>query len=623
MDKRITIALAAAALGASYGVATLVVGQRVEAEIEQLAATLTARDDVRVSRMDYERGFRRGTLHYDLTWVPEDADLQAVLAGLDMPDGVRLAGTAAVRHGPWVGGGAGFALAATHAELPLPDDWRRALPQYPGQAPLLRGHAHLTLGGGLAASVKAIDYRGRVLDPDSDTRVQLELSGLGAAVQTDVRLQRVGFELRLDGVDVSFDEDGETGRIELRGLGLEGEVTEGRPRLWVGTSTLALARAAISLQEDAFELESLRVHSDSRIDANRWNSVTTLSSGPARFGEYGIQGFESTTAVRNVDADALSEFIVLVQRPPRMENDGAVEEAAARMIALGERILAGAPTLSIDTLRIAWFEADDVVGRMQLGYEGAAVLSPGDLAALGEGLRGEAELRLKKSALRRFAALASSDGGQAAATEAEVEEAYQGVLAGLQLFPFVVESEQDVSVSAAVREGRVWVGETELGTVADLLAMAGLDRRPGVPGDGAGRLDVDAEPLFGRVELAADFEPDPWSMDLAAGGGDDLEEILGGGCVGWVNAARPDVVLDYSAGSYPLHVFARAEDDTTLAIRDPAGRWHCNDDAPDQGVDPGLVFDDPASGAYVIWVGVYELGVTEARLYFSEIGMGD
>lgn len=622
MDKRILIALVVV-LGAAYGVSTLLVGHQVEQQMEELAATLTARDDVRVARMDYERGFRRGTLHYDLTWVPEDADFESMLSALDLDDGLRLTGSMTVRHGPWVGGGAGFALAATNAELPLPDDWRPALPQYPGQAPMLRGHARITLGGALAAKLTAIDYRGRVLVPDSDARIQLDLSGLEAALRSDRRLEHLGFDLRLDAAEADFGDSAEMGKIALHGLRVDGEVAEGRPQLWIGTSTLALAHAAFSMPEQEFELRDFRIHSDTRIDDNRLSSVTTLSSGPTRFGEYGIQGIDSASALRNVDADALSEFMVLVQRPPPMEDEQAIEAAAARMIALGERILAGAPTLSVDTLRIAWFDTDDIVGRLVLGYEGTAAIDPDDLAALGAGLRGEAELRLNKSALRRFAALVNAREGGAAMPDAEVEEAYQGMLAGLELFPFVVQSERDLSVSAALREGSVWVGETEMGTVAELLAMAGLDRRPGALRSGSGQLEMEAEPLFGRVELAADFEPDPWSMDLAAGGGDDLEEILGGACVGWINAARPDVVLQYEAGAYPLHIFVAADDDTTLAVLDPAGRWHCNDDAPGRGVDPGLVFEAPESGEYVIWVGVYELGVTEARLYFSEIGMGD
>jgi hypothetical protein len=92
--------------------------------------------------------------------------------------------------------------------------------------------------------------------------------------------------------------------------------------------------------------------------------------------------------------------------------------------------------------------------------------------------------------------------------------------------------------------------------------------------------------LAGRPSLIID----PRYVAVAAGGSDDLERLVGGGCVGWVNAERPDVVLKYEAGPDPLFLYASAAYDTTLAVLDPQGRWHCNDDFPGRGLNPGLAF---------------------------------
>ena len=130
-----------------------------------------------------------------------------------------------------------------------------------------------------------------------------------------------------------------------------------------------------------------------------------------------------------------------------------------------------------------------------------------------------------------------------------------------------------------------------------------------------------AEPLYGRLELEYDFIQDPYAIELLAGGADDLEVILGEGCIGYVNGRNPDVVLSYAAGPNPLYIYGTSEFDTSLAVLDPNGQWHCNDDALGRGLDPGLEFVDPASGDYVIWVGTLDGNMVEAILSISELGM--
>jgi S1-C subfamily serine protease len=74
-----------------------------------------------------------------------------------------------------------------------------------------------------------------------------------------------------------------------------------------------------------------------------------------------------------------------------------------------------------------------------------------------------------------------------------------------------------------------------------------------------------------------------------------------------LNAARPDYGIVYSgAGPYSLSLFAEGEQDSTLIVEDPKGRWYCNDDySSATGHNPGLVLDHPVDGYYRIWVGTY------------------
>jgi hypothetical protein len=111
------------------------------------------------------------------------------------------------------------------------------------------------------------------------------------------------------------------------------------------------------------------------------------------------------------------------------------------------------------------------------------------------------------------------------------------------------------------------------------------------------------------VDLAAGFMPDPWQYAIQAGGDNEITGALGSGCRGYIHAAAPDVDLNYEAGGLPLYIHARSDADTTIAVLDPAGNWHCNDDAI--GLNPMVSFARPLSGNYNIWVGV--LGSSQTR----------
>lgn len=120
---------------------------------------------------------------------------------------------------------------------------------------------------------------------------------------------------------------------------------------------------------------------------------------------------------------------------------------------------------------------------------------------------------------------------------------------------------------------------------------------------------------FGTVSLTAGFLPDPHTAAIPSGGPIDISP-LGNGCVGWT-ADQADYRVDYSAGQFPLSFLVIAPGDTTLAILAPDGNMYCNDDV--SGHDPGVAFDAPMSGTYMIWVGSFAQGQSYAStLYVTE-----
>jgi serine protease Do/protease YdgD len=125
-------------------------------------------------------------------------------------------------------------------------------------------------------------------------------------------------------------------------------------------------------------------------------------------------------------------------------------------------------------------------------------------------------------------------------------------------------------------------------------------------------------PSFGTLNLSANFMPDPQVVNVTAGGNVPAERLGGSACVGTI-ADAPDVRLNYRAGQgLPLYISVRSNADTTLVINLPNGRWICNDDF--NGLNPGIVFNQPMSGQYDIWIGHYDRGRrVPAQLLISEI----
>lgn len=115
--------------------------------------------------------------------------------------------------------------------------------------------------------------------------------------------------------------------------------------------------------------------------------------------------------------------------------------------------------------------------------------------------------------------------------------------------------------------------------------------------------DWTADPSYGSHHLAAGFTPDPWVQSLQAGGSTEVNGKLGPNCTGFIMASAPDIDLHYTAGSMPLYITAESNADTTLVINAPDGRWYCNDDFI--GLNPLVMFQNPTSGMYNIWVGVH------------------
>lgn len=112
------------------------------------------------------------------------------------------------------------------------------------------------------------------------------------------------------------------------------------------------------------------------------------------------------------------------------------------------------------------------------------------------------------------------------------------------------------------------------------------------------------------VQLSAGFLPDPQTARGQAGGPVQGSALANNesGCTGWVPAApQHTLMLQTAFRSLRIVVSAGEDDDTTLIVRGPDGRYYCNDDT--DGFNP-VVAEGFGPGTYQVWVGTYSQGST-------------
>ena len=171
----------------------------------------------------------------------------------------------------------------------------------------------------------------------------------------------------------------------------------------------------------------------------------------------------------------------------------------------------------------------------------------------------------------------------------------------------------------------IWVGtySSAAGTPPATLHISEIGYG-GTPVPDVNLLDYTLNANYGSTSLTSGFVPDPYNVEIAAGGDVDVRENGPDGCWGYATAA-PDFELTYEASdAFDLFVSATSASDTVLIVNAPDGSWWCNDDGA-EGLNPGIEFSNPDSGVYDIWVGTYSssAGTPPATLHISELAFGD
>jgi hypothetical protein len=423
-----------AALG--YAGSAYYVGTRLASEVALYEKQLLEIEGVSVTRLSYERRLLEGEVVYDLAWrAPQGHPLREVLeelTGLQSRGGLRLTGRIPVRHGPWVGK---VALARAEMNIPLPDEVRAFLPNYPGQAPWLTVDAVVDLSGALVTDLRVVDYSGQIGGPDSTGGVDAVLHGFGGRVRVaagasegslelaiselqvgeptkrirlgDIRLTSTGARAPKDSVKASFsigsivaeDKGVEPGRLSVGPVRSEIDLKREWPFIWSGVTSVAVEKVAFEAGRTKANLSAMSARSETTRSDSRVSSASTLELGPSEIGGIALPGFAIGMSLRNLEGSALNELLEVVDmlRADNLERVG--ELLLARLEAVGTRLAVAGPELTVDRLALTVVAPDDIRVSFRARLAPGTVVSTDRLADLPDGMEGRFQTAVDLGAL--------------------------------------------------------------------------------------------------------------------------------------------------------------------------------------------------------------------------------
>ena len=658
MNKPVLYTAAALIAGVLVYIGSVIlIGEQVESAISSIEADMIQSDELIVHRFEYESGFGGGVLSYDLelssAFDGMAGDLLTELAAVIGE--LRAEGTLDVTHGPWIGDGMGFAAAGTKLEFPVGDEVRQLLPQYPGRAPAATVYDSVELGGSVNLRLETLAYDGRLVMEDesitlttagigaglmfsgedvvvgfdistfklSDEATEFLLDGMALGLETSDSVSELALSFDLDELSVS-DTDSET-QLSVQSIGGSGSSRSFLPGIWLGDNDFSIERVSLAVEETAVEALNIRVFGGIDEDSDGLLAASSLLNiSELKVAEASVNGIELGVGYENINAEALSDFIQLSEE--FNVNSVDVAELLGALLSMVNALSADGPTLTVAPIAISLVESGDTSAAFSVGFSGIAAIEEATAEELFEAMSLSGEFSITADAVRKLieiGLISSDDTLSAQELESAVDSGYQQLISAIEGSGFVAISDTGLSTRVEVSGGAMRINgeETEAGAELFAAALSQLGDSGAMASD-ADTSDFPEEALYDNVSLVTGFNPDPYLVSILAGGDSAAAEELGADCVGNVTSMQPDVALNYTAGSsFGLYLYAEAAEDTTLIVLGPDG-WYCDDDSHGD-LNPGVTFDSPSSGDYLIWVGTYGGGVVDAELGITETLFGD
>ena len=448
------------ALVATYLVIVAVIGSRVASEIAGYEALLIARDDVHVTRFEYERGFFGGTLDYDLDWRPlPDTELYEALQMASMAAGeINLTGSFQTRHGPWLGR-SGFGLAKIEQQVQVPQQLRNSLPQYPGQQPLLELASVLTFTGALRTDLAVVDYDGRVIIDDEVLNFQL--NGLTGSIAINNSLTQFTGNLNLRQLALGMlGNNAQSVGFSLDGLQLSIDLLEDESTALLGDTEFRFAQFSFNSSQENMQ----GIVSDFAATSNVFrvnNQVdNTASMNVANFSLNGreLGGMALETAVRGINIDT---YVAMQNLSRQAGLGGQGEFDIEAIMAEMQKLAADQLTFSLDRLVFFLPTDEDIVASLVLTYNGSPQIDWESTEQLFAAIGLESSLRISISALEISIESSAMSPEQKAQSQSMLQEIYQ--------LPYVTVTGDTASSSLTFQQGDVLVNGERIMAMSDLL----------------------------------------------------------------------------------------------------------------------------------------------------------
>jgi len=120
-----------------------------------------------------------------------------------------------------------------------------------------------------------------------------------------------------------------------------------------------------------------------------------------------------------------------------------------------------------------------------------------------------------------------------------------------------------------------------------------------------------------NATIAPNFQPDPISIEYAAGGNVESAKAFGASCTAGYIASTPDHVITVTKDFDYLRFVVQSDADTTMVIQDTSDNSvACVDDAEGYGENPAIAFNSLPAGTYNVYIGNYTAGQESPYTFF-------
>jgi hypothetical protein len=477
----------------AYLTATVYTGFLFDKKIGELNRQLTASEGMQVHNLAYKRGIFSGKLHYDVEYrMDELIDRIFEEGGLveeqrtKLLDWLRLEGEVDVKHGPFIGGGNGFAVAWFKTELMLPEQLHSYLPEHPGSTPWAQVVTVMGFDGMAKSVVTGMNYDGTIRDPEGDVGriIGMTLENWGATINLNTRLNMLGLSAYLGKMSFSVEEAEESNEFEIQDLQLESNSIKQTELLWDGDSRFSIAKMHLREDEVKTDIRNFVIEAESIFKGDTFDNTIAIRSGEIKNSDGALKGVAIDIALNDISVVAYETLMRSIQSNQAQfiaGDEAQVAEALRKALSeVFHDFLAAGPTLTIEKVGILLADGDDISGHLKIHYPPSAPVDIRNPESILKNIGIEGGISVSIGTLEKVSLLVAEYQSReqetnygspmsAAQIEAVALESFSNVMATVSIMPFFLVSEAGVQCNFETKEGWFYANEHMVFYLGDLM----------------------------------------------------------------------------------------------------------------------------------------------------------